>query len=617
MPDWTYRTLLKPGFDRLPDDTGRRFVNGFLGRMCVLPGGSKVIDLMGHMAPSAELRTSFLGLTLSGPLLLAPAVDPSGQAAGAFRKFGFGGLVVGPVSLEGGSEGIFRKTGDGCLRTGQGAKCSLEGLSDLREADGVKVLAEFLYPEEPEELISALAEKVDGLILSPQSYDPEREEESLKRLATLAQKFALPLALGLPDTVTPEEAVRWGRACESLGLGLYICGHSCCDGQWEWGNVHTPLQSLVATLKAERPGLQIAVDPGLLEPIAARGLIEAGADVLLLSNGLVHTGPGLPKRVNDLVMTYRTPESPTVQNQPVERLAWFWAAVLGLSLLVGAWLAGWVAMTDVVLPYDEEFCGKTGPEIAAFNPRILSFMTHDRITLSGTMVSVGFLYIALAYFEIRRGSHWAQRAVQMSAVSGFISFFAFLGYGYFDPFHAMVAAILCQFLIQLSVQPTGPECRTEPSQSWYNDRIWRQALWAQLLFVIHAAALILAGVTILTFGVTEVFVPQDIEYLGMNVDQLTLFDPQLKALIAHDRATFGGMLVSAGIAILLTTLWGFRKGDAWMWWTYLIVMIEPYLLTLWIHRSIGYWNLFHLAPVYIGLILLLAGLVLSRRYFLS
>ena len=142
-------------------------------------------------------------------------------------------------------------------------------------------------------------------------------------------------------------------------------------------------------------------------------------------------------------------------------------------------------------------------------------------------------------------------------------------------------------------------------------------MWAQLLFVVHASALILAGLTILTFGVTEVFVPQDIEFLGMDAGQLAQFDLQLKALIAHDRATFGGMLVSAGIALLLTTLWGFRRGDAWLWWTYLLVMLEPYLLTLWIHRSIGYWNQFHLLPVYIGIVLLVCGLALSRSYFLK
>lgn len=134
------------------------------------------------------------------------------------------------------------------------------------------------------------------------------------------------------------------------------------------------------------------------------------------------------------------------------------------------------------------------------------------------------------------------------------------------------------------------------------------------MFVIHGAALILAGTVILTYGISVVFVPQDIAFIGMDAQSLELFDAQLKALIAHDRATFGGMLVSAGLALLLTSLWGYRRGQSWLWWVYLVVISEPYLQTLWIHHSIGYRDHFHLAPVYIGLILLVAGLACSRDY---
>ena len=48
---------------------------------------------------------------------------------------------------------------------------------------------------------------------------------------------------------------------------------------------------------------------------------------------------------------------------------------------------------------------------------------------------------------IRRGAHWAQVAVLSSAFAGFVSLFGFLGFGYFDPFHAFVSAILFQFLL--------------------------------------------------------------------------------------------------------------------------------------------------------------------------
>lgn len=589
--------------------------------MTSLPGGTGILDLLGHMDPPEELSTSFLGLDLSSPVILAPAIDPQGMASRAFDRFGFGALVVGPVSLADPQRGEFKRGQNQTLQALTPPTVGVDELPRVALGQG-KLFVELLLDDQYgtvtdhfERFCHELESTADALILSPRSGGLRLE--TLAQLAETAKRYEKPLLLGLPDTTEPAETMSWARACADLDLGLWLSGHPSEGDGWEWGGAVERCQRLTREIRAAFPALPLAVDSGILDPCQALSLHQAGADLVGISAGLVHTGPGLPKRVNDFLLYRNESEAEVLSKEPVERTSWFWAALLGLSLLVGAGLAGWVAMTDVVLPYDEEFCGKTGPEIAAFNPRILSFMVHDRITLSGTMVSVGVLYVALALFEIRQGAHWAQRAVQLSAVSGFISFFAFLGYGYFDPFHAMVAAILCQFLIQLSVQPTGPGRRDKPSQSWKNDLTWRRGMWAQLLFVLHASALILAGLTILTFGVTQVFVPQDIEYLGMNADQLAAFDLQLKALIAHDRATFGGMLVSAGIAILLTTLWGFRRGDAWLWWTYLVVMSEPYLLTLWIHRSIGYWNWFHLLPVHIGLFLLTWGLVLSRRYFLE
>jgi hypothetical protein len=644
VPDWSYSTLLQPVFRRLPHDSGRRFVNGFLGTMGGLPLGPKVIDLMGHMAPSQDLETGFLGLSLSSPVVLAPSVDPTGRASRAFGRFGFGGLVIGPLALQKPEPPTFEQTSTGTLTSTGGP---VLGWSDLppRTSDDVKIFAEIMLdlkdPDLPERLQAALATlrgKVDSLVLSPQAFQVQSEPdaEALKLARDAVQGQGLALLLGMPESVSPEVCQSWARPCSELGIGLYIGGHPLPDGRWEWGGAHARTVALVQSLRADLPLLPIAADSGVLAPTEALELVRAGANLVIVSAGLVQTGPGLAKRINDALLfgdshhggsnateqaqTSSAETKPEVLSRgPSERrrpetMAWFWAFLLGISLLVGAGLAGWVALTQVVLPYDEEFCGKTAAEIAAFNPKVLSFMTHDRITLSGTMVSLGILYIALGWFEIRQGSHWAQRAVQVSAASGFVSFFAFLGYGYFDPFHAMVAAMLSQITIQAMVLPAGPGKRRRPSESFSNDRAWRRGMWGQLLFVVHGAALILAGSVILTYGVTEVFVPQDIDYLGMDAQRLALFDPQLKALIAHDRATFGGMLVSAGIALLLTTLWGFRRGESWLWWVYLVVISEPYLQTLWIHWEIGYRNHFHLAPVYIGIVLLVAGLAASHEY---
>ena len=86
-----------------------------------------------------------------------------------------------------------------------------------------------------------------------------------------------------------------------------------------------------------------------------------------------------------------------------------------------------------------------------------------------------------------------------------------------------------------------------------------------------------------------------------------------RPLIAHDRATFGGMLFASGIAVLLIALWGFHRGEKWLW-KLLFVGFFAYASTLYIHADIAYTDPLHLAPVFIGIALHSLGLALSRRF---
>jgi dihydroorotate dehydrogenase len=359
------------------------------------------------------------------------------------------------------------------------------------------------------------------------------------------------------------------------------------------------------------------VDGGVLSPRDALSTLEAGADLVAVGIGLVHTGPGLPKRINEAI-EYEAGDmdASSPSGSAPERQAWFWGAALGLAMGIGAALAVGISLTDVLLPYDESFLGKTRAMIEAFNPRILQFMTHDRITLAGTMVSLSILYLALSLFGSRRGHHWGQRAVTVSACVGFATFFSFLGFGYLDPFHAFVAVILFQLFIQTLVLPLDIEIRTLNPPHLDNDRSWRLAQWGQLVFVCQAVGLLGAGTVILTLGMTSVFVSSDLDFLNMLPSAFHAFDPQLMPLIAHDRATFGGMLLSSGTALLLTTLWSCRAGERWLWWTYLLVLLPPYAMTLWIHFHIGYTDTIHLLPIFAGLFVTTAGLLLSAPYLL-
>lgn len=229
------------------------------------------------------------------------------------------------------------------------------------------------------------------------------------------------------------------------------------------------------------------------------------------------------------------------------------------------------------------------------------------------MVSIGVMYLGLALGPLRRGDAWAWDVLLASGGLGFASFLLFLGYGYFDPLHATVAALLLvMFFLGLRYRPRTEGIGHAPDLD--NDAAWRSGMVGQLLFVATGFGLILAGLTISGVGITSVFVPQDLTFLHATDHDLHAISPHLIALIAHDRAGFGGALASDGVAVLLCALWGYRRGANWLWWTLLAAGTPGFAVTLWVHHHVGYTNAVHLGPVYIGLALYLLALGRSFRF---
>lgn len=286
---------------------------------------------------------------------------------------------------------------------------------------------------------------------------------------------------------------------------------------------------------------------------------------------------------------------------------------MGIAMLVGGVMALVIALTRVVMPYDEQFVGMTRGQLAQVNDNLLPFMTHDRVTLAGTMLAVGVLYTALSWCGIRRGWHWAHVAVITSAFSGFFTFFGFLGFGYFDPLHAFVTVVLFQFLL-LGVHSDRSRPAYDDVPNLTNHAAWRASLWGQLLYVIQGVLLIVAGGVITTYGMTSVFVPEDLEFMQTTAEALCAANPQLVPLVAHDRATFGGMLIACGITVLLSAMWGYRQGNAWLWWALFAGGNIAYIATILVHWGVGYTDLKHLLPAYGGLLLVWTGSTLSRAF---
>ena len=100
MPDWSYRTVLRPLLFLLPPETARDLslrTIGALGRSRI---GSAVIDFLGHMRADPRLETSMLGRIFPTAVGLGAGLDPNAVATQGLARFGFGFLELGPVTVE-------------------------------------------------------------------------------------------------------------------------------------------------------------------------------------------------------------------------------------------------------------------------------------------------------------------------------------------------------------------------------------------------------------------------------------------------------------------------------------------------------------------------------------
>lgn len=626
VPDWSYRTVLGGFLFALPPERARRLALGSLGWLGASAAGRGLIDLMGHMRPAAELGCAPHGITLSGPVGLGALIDPEGCASAALSRFGAGFVEVGPVS-DGPATlatGWTRDLATRELSCSQAARVELATLhAHLADAGPraaplwVRIAAD-VRAVGP--VIAKLRAQATAFLLE---VAPSLEPEALRAQLLSAREAAEADGQGRPVLLSlradDARALELAQLALSVGaVGVWLRAEiERTPGRLELGAAaHDAVESAIRALRAACPDA-LLVAGGVLEPADAERFMRAGAQLVAADAGLVLSGPGLIKRCNEaLLLAQSEREPPEALGLDAARSAWFWAFLLGLAMLLGGLLALFVASTRVVLPYDEALCGMTRGQLIQLNPRLLPFMAHDRVSLAGSMLSIGTLYIALGLNPLRRGAHWAHLSVVLSALTGFFSFFLFLGFGYFDPFHAFVTGILFQFLL-LCVAGRRTPARALEVPDWRETAAWRRGQWGQLVFVALALGLCGAGAVICFLGSTSVFVETDLEFMRTTAAQLAIAHDRLVPLVAHDRASLGGMLLTNGVALLCCALWGFRAGAAWLWWALLWAGNLAFAAALGVHFVVGYTSGLHLAPAFFGWGLWWLGLALSHGWLVS
>lgn len=288
----------------------------------------------------------------------------------------------------------------------------------------------------------------------------------------------------------------------------------------------------------------------------------------------------------------------------------------GLSLCLCGGFALFLSATGHFLPHDIQFLGMTAESLCGLNQcRIVHFMFHDRVAFGGSLIAIGSLYMWMAEFPLRGGEAWAWWLFVLSGITGFGSFLAYLGYGYLDTWHGVATLFLLPCFVVGLFRTFGNVMEPRHAKALLTPAVitpWNsQYGLGRLCLLAVASGMICGGLTIMLVGMSTVFVPQDLRFLGLKPVDLYAINPRLVPLIAHDRAGFGGGVCSCGILVGFLVWCGVPCRSLWQ--VLLIAGSVGFGTALGIHAAIGYNDFTHLAPAVLGLLVFIVGMVFLKK----
>jgi hypothetical protein len=280
-------------------------------------------------------------------------------------------------------------------------------------------------------------------------------------------------------------------------------------------------------------------------------------------------------------------------------------------LLFSGCFALFLSIRREFLPHDIAFLGMTPDQLCAIAEcRVVAFMFHDRVAFGGVLVAIAILYLWLAAVPLAEGAAWAWWTIVVSGGIGFVSFLSYLGHGYLDTWHGVGSAALAPIFLAglLRSRVLLRNAPSTPVGLVLRGLRGRQKL-GRLALLATGVGMVLAGATILTVGVTRVFVPQDLEFMGVSLADLDAANPRLVPLIAHDRAGFGGSILSAGLTVAACAL--FANPSRSLWQALAVAGAAGFGAAIGVHPAVGYTDWFHLTPAIAGSLLFVIGLALT------
>ena len=134
-----------------------------------------------------------------------------------------------------------------------------------------------------------------------------------------------------------------------------------------------------------------------------------------------------------------------------------------------------------------------------------------------------------------------------------------------------------------------------------------------------AKVVALAGIGLIGYGI--LFLIQSLtgfieigltpDLVGSTPQQIAAFSPQLYDYISHVQVALGGLIIALGVAVVTLAWFGIRTGQKWALWTAFIVPVIALIISLPLHYVYGLDTLGHLGPIYLDIVILITGMVMS------
>ena len=134
-----------------------------------------------------------------------------------------------------------------------------------------------------------------------------------------------------------------------------------------------------------------------------------------------------------------------------------------------------------------------------------------------------------------------------------------------------------------------------------------------------AKVVALAGIGLIGYGI--LFLIQNFtgfleigltpDHVGSTPEQIAAFSPQLYDYISHVQVALGGLIIALGVAVVALAWFGIRTGQKWALWTAFLVPVIALFISLPLHYVYSLDTLGHLGPIYLDVVILIVGTVMS------